>query len=113
MALIKAIEIQDTGILPTYWRIAQTTYNTPSNEENTVIEVCLCGYVDKAARDAGKHHVGDSEQRVLIRGDDLAGIITNTVDQVADAMYNFLKTETHIVDGVTTYGIFYGASDDV
>lgn len=50
MALEKEIEINNSGIEATYWRITEIQYDLL----NKVTKCAVSGYLDKEARDAGK-----------------------------------------------------------
>ncbi|MBL6458623.1 hypothetical protein JMJ55_25110 [Belnapia sp. T6] len=50
MAFIKPIEIANTGLVATYWRLAGSQTDFTAG----IVEFRLCGYPDQEARQAGK-----------------------------------------------------------
>ena len=50
MAFVKPIEISNTGLVASYWRLA---YNQTDHDAR-IVECRLCGYADQEAREAGK-----------------------------------------------------------
>lgn len=60
MALLKEIEINNSGVVIEYWRIARVMVDFVSNVpdgEGDIIEVLIHGYKSKEDRDIGKNYV--------------------------------------------------------
>lgn len=59
MAIIKSIEINDSGVFVGYWRIARVIveFNVNQSGATDKVEVLVHGYTTKQARDDGKNYV--------------------------------------------------------
>lgn len=74
MALLKPIEHPRTGAVATYWRIVRATFDEPAN-------YVLAGYLDKAARDAGREPM----QEISIFVERARDAPMSRIDMYADA----------------------------
>lgn len=116
MALSKAIEMGNLGVNMTYWRITRFDVSVyPSMGTN----ITISGYVDQAARDAGKqpgtaykYKMGEAETAAFA-GAQTTGTET-LYNEIASILYDFLKN-THTIgmddDGNDIPGPFRDAVD--
>lgn len=100
MALQKAIEVQDTGVMVNYHRVTFFAVDWASSQGR----IGMVGYVDQAARDAGKGFVKGSDLSVILgpqdilalKAMDIQALIANSSDPeevLKTAAYLYMKTQ--------------------
>ncbi len=103
MALQKDIEVKNTGVIASYWKVAETHVNWHS--KNAV--VVLWGFKDQASREAGKAPL---DQRIF---EFLPHNFPFTVGgNLLQEAYNAIKTyQTYDMNGVPIQSEFADALD--
>ena len=96
MALLKSIEIANTGVNAEYWRIDEL--KNIRTKTSLKANVVLCGYANKAAADAGKAPLHTAVRNIAVEEDGLTNIFAitnldggNLYDRLAGALYDYVK----------------------
>ena len=111
------IEVDDSGVFATHWRIVSQKYRW---ENPRVIILRLRGYKDKTTYDASKKPIKGAVIVVDISGDDYTAIITDTLTagghrtKIRRALQDYLMNTHQVDDGTGTMvdGPFRGATDE-
>ncbi|CAB4144056.1 hypothetical protein UFOVP469_9 [uncultured Caudovirales phage] len=66
MALLIPMEIGNSGLMGTYWRIRRVDANFPPDAPGATIRVTLEGWLDQDARNAGKTALAEARRQIDI-----------------------------------------------